>query len=145
MQSAGDLLRNVQDNEERIDFKLKKSVQYHISKERRGLRAYLLDAVEMDNTIGTLQRLADMIWFGDALENHHEGECLDLFKVYCICKQFMDRDLNMMISFSNVWDLLNIWHSLASCYNLQIVCDVTSKCSTAAVNKHAMGVNNDAR
>ena len=141
IQSTGDLLRNEQDDEECIDFKLKKSVHYHIRKERRGLRAYLLDGVEVDNRIGSLQRLADMIWFGDALKNYREGECLDLFKVYCIGKQFMDWDRNIMISFSNVWDLLNFWRSLASGYNLQNVCDVTSKCSTAAVNKHTIGVN----
>ena len=42
MQSAGDLFRNVQDTDEAIDFSLKKSVQYHVRKERRGIRAYLL-------------------------------------------------------------------------------------------------------
>ena len=75
--SAGYLLCNVQD----VNFKLKKYVQYHIRKERRSRRAYLMDGVEVDN--GSLQRLADMIWFRDALDKHSEGECLDLFKANC--------------------------------------------------------------
>ena len=37
MQSAGDLLHNLQDTDEAIDFSLKKSVQYHVQKERRGI------------------------------------------------------------------------------------------------------------
>ena len=46
-----------------------------------------------------------------------------------------------MISFSSAWNLLNFWRSVSSCYNTQIVMDVTHKCSTAAVNKHGIGVN----
>ena len=69
MQSAGDLLRNVQDTDEAIDFSLKKSVQYHVRKERRGIRAYLLDDVEVDDTLGSLSRLSDKIWFKTALYN----------------------------------------------------------------------------
>ena len=42
MQSSGDLLSIVQDTDEAIDFSLKKSVQYHVRKERLGIRAYLL-------------------------------------------------------------------------------------------------------
>ena len=52
MQSAGDLLRNVQNTDEAIDFSLKKSVQYHVRKELRGISAYLLDCVEVDDTLG---------------------------------------------------------------------------------------------
>ena len=43
MQSAGDLLRNVQDTDDAIDFSLKKSIQYHVRKELRGIRAYLVE------------------------------------------------------------------------------------------------------
>ena len=141
MQSAGDLFRNVQDTDEAIDFSLKKSVQYHVRKERRGIRAYLLDDVEVDDTLGSLSRLSDKIWFKTALDQHNAGQCMDLFKVYCIGRQFMTEDRAVMISFSSVWNLLNFWRSVASCYNTQIVMDVTHKCSTAAINKHAIGVN----
>ena len=88
MQSAGDLLSNVQDTDEAIDFSLKKSVQYHVRKERRGIRAYLLDDVEVDDTLGSLSRLSDKIWFKTALDQHNAGQCMDLFKVYCIGRQF---------------------------------------------------------
>ena len=121
MQSAGDLLRNVQDTDEAIDFSLKKSVEYHVRKERRGIRAYLLDDVEVDDTLGSLSRLSDKIWFKTALDQHNAGQCMDLFKVYCIGRQFMTEDRAVMISFSSVWNLLNFWRSVASGYNTQIV------------------------
>ena len=69
MQSARDLLRNLQDTDDAIDFSLKKSVQYHVRKERHGIRAYLLDDVEVDDTLGSLSRLSDKIWFKTALYN----------------------------------------------------------------------------
>ena len=53
----------------------------------------------------------------------------------------MTEDRAVMISFSSAWNLLNFWRSVSSCYNTQIVMDVTHKCSTAAVNKHAIGDN----
>ena len=59
MQSAGDFLRNLQDTEDAIDFSLKKSVQYHVRKELRGIRAYLSDDVEVDDTVGSLSRRGD--------------------------------------------------------------------------------------
>ena len=43
MQSAGDLLRNIQDTNDTIEFSLKNSIQYHVQKKQRGIRAYLLD------------------------------------------------------------------------------------------------------
>ena len=82
MQSAGDLLRNVQDTNEAIDFSLtrKKSVQYHVRKDRRGIRAYLLDNVEVDDTLGSVSRLSDKIWFKTALDKHNAGQ---LTRVSC--------------------------------------------------------------
>ena len=59
MQSSGDFLRNLQDTEDAIDFSLKKSVQYHVRKELRGIRAYLSDDVEVDDTVGSLSRRGD--------------------------------------------------------------------------------------
>ena len=82
MQSTGDLLHNVQDTEsitdDAIDFSLKKSVQYHslkksvqswyhVRKELRGICAFLLDDVEVDDTLGSLSRLSDKICFKTAL------------------------------------------------------------------------------
>ena len=48
------MLHNVQDTDYVIDFFLKKSVQHHVRKELRGIRAYLLDYVEVDDTLGSL-------------------------------------------------------------------------------------------
>ena len=53
MQSSGDLLRNVQDTSDTLHFSLKKSVQNHLRKERRGIRAYLLDEVEVGANLAT--------------------------------------------------------------------------------------------
>ena len=66
---------------------------------------------------------------------------MDLFKVYCIGRQFMTEDSAVMISFSSVWNLLYFWRSVSSDYSTQIVMDVTHKCSTATVNKHGIRVN----
>ena len=38
----------------------------------------------MDNTIGSLAKLADDLWLGDAVNKHVAGECLDIFKVYIV-------------------------------------------------------------
>ena len=84
MQSAGVMLLNVQDTNDTIDFSLKKSVQYHVRKELCRIRAYLLDEVEVDDTLGSLSRLSDKIWFKTALDQHNAGKCMDLFRVYCI-------------------------------------------------------------
>ena len=46
-----------------------------------------------------------------------------------------------MTLLSNVWNVLNFWRSVSSCYNTKIVMEVTHKCSTASVNKHAFRVN----
>ena len=124
-----------------LSYEGKTFVKKAVKISQRGIRAYLLDYVEVDDTLGSLSRLSDKIWFKTALDQHNAGQCMDLFKVYCIGRQFMTEDRAVMISFSSVWNLLNFWRSVASCYNTQIVMDITQKCSTAAVNKHAIGVN----
>ena len=117
MQSAGDLLCNVQDTDDTIYFSLKKSVQWH---------PCLLDDVEVDDTLGSLSSLSDKIWFKTALDQHNACQCMDLVKVYCrIGRQFMTEDCAVMISFSSVWNLLKKLRSVSSCqcYNTQIVMD----------------------
>ena len=52
-------MRNLQDTEDAIDYSLKKSVQYHVRKELRGISAYLSDDVEVDDTVGSLSRRGD--------------------------------------------------------------------------------------
>ena len=95
---------NVQDADDAFDFSLnlKESVLYHIRKELRGISAYLLDDMEVDDTLGSLSRLSDKIWFKTALDQHNAGKCMDLFKVYYIGRQSMTEDSTVMISFSSV-------------------------------------------
>ena len=98
---------NVQDTDDAIDFSLKISVQCHVRKELRGISAYLLDDVEVDDTLGSSSRLSDKISFKTVLDQHYAGKGMDLFKVYCIGRRFVTEDRAVMISFSNVWNLSN--------------------------------------
>ena len=56
---------------------------------RSGISTCLLDDVEVDETLGSLNRLSDKICFKTALDQHNAGLCMNLFKVYCIGRQFM--------------------------------------------------------
>ena len=68
MQSAGDFLHNVHDTNYTImiDFSLMKSVQYYVQTELLGIRAYLLDDVEVID--------ANKIWFKKALDQRNAGQ-----------------------------------------------------------------------
>ena len=72
---------------------------------------------------------------------------MDLFRVYCISRKFMTEDHTVMISFSLMSEMYSTsgdWCPVCppdSSYNMQIVMDVTHKCSTAAVNKHSIRSN----
>ena len=110
LQSAGDLLFNVQDTIDAIDFK--RSIQYHVRKELRGIRAAcLLDDVEVDDTLRSSSRLSDKIWLKKALDQHNDGQCMDLVTV---CRQLMTEDSTVTISFSDVQNFLNFWRSARS-------------------------------
>ena len=55
-----------------------------VRKERRQISSILIEGVAVDNTIGSLAKLADDLWLGDAVNKHVAGECLDIFKVYIV-------------------------------------------------------------
>ena len=107
VQSAEDMLRNVQDTNDAIDFSLKKSVQIHVRKERTRICAHLLDDVEIDVTPGPWE-LKSPEWKNLAQDS--SGSTLSWpiygpFQGYCIGRQFMMEDCagpTFMISFSNV-------------------------------------------
>ena len=99
------------------------------------------DLDQGDDTCGSLIRLNEKNWFKTALNHYNTGQCMDLFRVYCIGWQFMTEDCTVMISSSNAWNLLNFWRSVSSCYYTQIVMEVTHKCSTAVDNKHCIRFN----
>ena len=50
-------------------------------------------------------------------------------------------DRTVFFTFANVFDLLNLFRSVASGYDTQLCGDVTSKASQAALNKLGFGVN----
>ena len=143
LQTASEFLRNVQDSlTKKIDHKLKKSVARLVRKERAQIISVTLDGVTIDNSVGSLARLAEAIWFGDAVKQHQRGhQCIDLFKSYIIGKQIMDNDRTVFLTFSNVWDLLNFWRAVGTGYDVQLFGDVTGKASTAALNRLGFGVN----
>ena len=70
-----------------IDFSLKKSVQHYVRKELHGIRACLLDKVDVDDTHESLSRLSDKIWFKTALESG-STQC---WQVYGPCQSSLHR------------------------------------------------------
>ena len=99
-QSARELMRNVADSPTKtISIAKQKSVERMVRTERLRLVSVQLEGVVVDNSIGSLSQLADAMWFGDALEKHNAGECLDLFKVYIIGKHIMESDRTVFLTF----------------------------------------------
>ena len=97
-----------------------------------------LDGVTIDNTIGSLSRLAEAIWIVDAVKRHEGGQrCLELFKPYCIGKQILESDRTVFLTFATPWDLLNFWRACGTGFDVQISGDVTSKASTTALNNNS--------
>ncbi len=44
-----------------------------VSKERKSLTAVALEGVEVDNTLGSLVKLAEVLWIHAAFKKHKEG------------------------------------------------------------------------
>ena len=118
-----------------IDAALRQSVVRLVRKERREINTVLLEGVSVDNTVGSLAKLSDAVWFGDAVRKHTAGECLDVFKVYIVGQQIMEEDRMVFLTFANVWNLLNIFRAVGSGYAVQLHGDVKFKASKAALNK----------
>ena len=88
-----------------------------------------LEGVDVDNTLGSLAKLSEVLRIVDAFKQHKEGECIDLFKPFVIGRQFLAADRNVLMSFATCWDLLSIFRSLAAGYLVQLQTDVTCKAS----------------
>ncbi len=69
----------------------------------------MLEGVEVDNTLDSLVKLAEVLWTENAFKKHKRGECIDLFKPYVIGRQFPDTDSTMFLSVATCWDLLSIF------------------------------------
>ena len=143
LQTSGELIRDVQDSPtKKIDAKLKQSVSRLVRKERKRINKIILEGVPVDNTLGSLAALSDTLWFGKALEQHKAGNCIpDVHKVYVIGRQILASDRTVFLTFANPFDLLNLFRSVASGYDVQLQGDVTAKASQAALNKLGFGVN----
>ena len=108
-QTARDLLRNVQDSPtKRINNDLKKSVARAIRKERVSANKVTLGGIELDNTLGTLRQITDVFWFKTALEDHRNGNCLDMHQPYIIGRQFDADNRMVVLSFATPNNLLNM-------------------------------------
>ena len=121
---------------QKIEAKLKASVTRLARRERKNITKIQLDCVTVDNTLGSLSALSDSLWFGNALDQHKAGNCLDVHKVYIIGHQILAADRTVLITFANVFDLLNLFRSVASGYDTQLCCDgVSGGCSGVKGNK----------
>ena len=133
---------NLQDSpNKKIDPKLRKSVERAVRLERSKVVSYELEGVVLDSSVSSIVQLGEKLWIVDALRKHREGECIDLHKVFIIGRQAVARERYAMFTFSNVWNLLNMYRAIASGYSVTLQTDVTSKASTSAFNKQGFGVN----
>ncbi len=84
---------------------LTKSVVRMVHKERKSLTSVALEGVDVDNTLGSLAKLSDVLRIVDAFKQHKEGQCIDLFKPYVIGRQIIAADRTVFMSFATCWDL----------------------------------------
>jgi hypothetical protein len=85
MQTGKQLLQNIEaPPSTAIERALSKSVARMVRKELRSLTAVALEVVDVDNTLGSLVKLADVLWIQNAFKLNKQGECIDLFKPYKI-------------------------------------------------------------
>ena len=71
LHSPGELICNVQNSHTKeIDAALRKSVVLLVHKARRQIDSILLEGLAVNNTISSLAKLADAIWFGNAVNEH---------------------------------------------------------------------------
>jgi hypothetical protein len=108
LQTGSELIRNVQDSPTKaIDHKYKRSVDRLVRQQRTQIVNVSLEGIEIDNTVGSLARLAEALWVGDAITKHKEGET-------------MSSDRTVFLTFTTVWNLLNFWRSVGTGYNVQL-------------------------
>jgi hypothetical protein len=80
----------------------KNSITRLQQEQRRQIIAVTLDCVKVDNTVGSLAKLAEKIWIVEAIHDHQvEGQCAQRFKTYVIGKQIMDQDRTVFLKFES--------------------------------------------
>ncbi len=62
-----------------IDQTLSKSVARMVRQERKSLTTVALEGVDVDNlnTLGSLVKLAEILWIDNAFKQHKQGECIN--------------------------------------------------------------------
>jgi len=101
MQTGRQLMQNIESSPTKvIDRSLAKSVAHMVRRERKSLTSVALEGVDVDNTLGSLQKLSEVLWIMDAFAAHKEGDCIDLFKPYVIERQILEADRTMFMSFA---------------------------------------------
>ncbi len=109
MQTVKQLLQNLDGSPTKvIDRLLSKSVARLVRQERKSLTAIALEKVEDSNSVGSLAKLAEVLWIDNAFEPHKQGECIDLFQPFVIGRQVLDTDCTVFLSVATCWDLLII-------------------------------------
>ena len=66
---------------------------------------------------------------------------VNCFKVYCLGSVLVAEQRGVTLVFANICNLLNLFRSIGSCYNVTLQGDVTHKASSAALNKLVYGTN----
>ena len=61
--------------------------------------------------------------------------------MYIVRLQKMEEDQTVLLTFANVWNLLNIFLAVGSGYAVQLQGNLAYKASKAAINKLCFGVN----
>ena len=90
---AKQLLQKIEGSPSNLIYRMiTKSVVHMVSNERQSLYADALEGVDVDNTLGSLVKLADVLWIEKAFKLHKQGEFIDLFKPYVIGRQFLASD-----------------------------------------------------
>ena len=67
--------------------------------------------------------------------------CVDCFKVSCIGRVIVTEQRGVTLVFANIYNLLNLFRSIGSGYNVILQGDVTHKASSAALHKLVYGTN----
>jgi hypothetical protein len=99
MQTGKQLLQNIEGwPSKAIDLTLSKSLARMVRKERKSLTAVALEGVDVDNTLGSLVKSADVLWIENAFKLHKQEKCIDLINSYVIGRQCVASDRTMFLS-----------------------------------------------
>ena len=88
------------------------------------------EGVEVTTKLSSFKKLSDALWFSTAVKQHKaavkagQQGCVNCFKVYCLGSVFVAEQLGFTLVFANIYNLLNLFRSIGSCYNVTLQDDV---------------------